>query len=527
MSEAINQRSFLLATLPPTQGQTRLAFGVIAVLFIAFSLTMPFTNTRLARVDAFIPAFQTAILFTDLITSTLLFSQYYVVRKRSLLILASGFLFTALIVIPHTLSFPGVFAPKGLLGDGPQTTAMLYYFWHMGSPLAVILYVRLKDTDIGTHKSKRSLPTVIGSSVAVVIAIVGGLTLIASRGDQALPTIFYDTVHMNHVPHLVGGLMLAFWTASAFVLLYLRRRTVLDLWLLVMCFAWLVEVTINAFLVERFNLGWYASRIADLSGSVFVLLVLLSETTALYANLAESVMRQRNARQAREIAMETLAASIAHEVRQPLGAMTTNADAATIYLSSEAPDVKKAIRLLARIVEDGHRASDVIGGVQSMFSNGRHGRVLVDANDVVRDALEAFNVDFRIQRVSVVTELGEKLPRLVADRGQLLQVFLNLMTNAIESMSSITDRPRLLRVRTDVAPQLSSVIIVVEDSGVGINRADIDRIFDPFFTTKSTGTGVGLNICHSIIEAHDGKMEAFVNRPHGMRFFVSLPVADL
>src|SRR6185436_15139508 len=103
------------------------------------------------------------------------------------------------------------------------------------------------------------------------------------------------------------------------------------------------EVTINAFLDARFNLGWYASRIADLSGTIFVLLVLLSETTALYANLAESVMRQRKARQAREIAMDAIAASIAHEVRQPIGAMSLNADAATIYLTRETPDVKKAL----------------------------------------------------------------------------------------------------------------------------------------------------------------------------------------
>src|SRR6476469_1834760 len=150
VSEASDQRSFLLATLPPSQGQTRLAFGVIAILFVAFCVTLPFTNARLARVDAFIPAFQTAILFTDLITSALLFAQYSVVRSRALLVLASGFLFTAMIVIPHTLSFPGVFAPKGILSDGPQTTAMLYYFWHIGSPLAVILYVCLKDMDVRT-----------------------------------------------------------------------------------------------------------------------------------------------------------------------------------------------------------------------------------------------------------------------------------------------------------------------------------------------------------------------------------------
>jgi len=521
-----DQRAFLLATLPPTQRQTRVAFGVIAILFVTLSVALPFANTRLPRFDAFIPAFQTAILFTDLITSALLFAQYSVVRSQALLVLACGFLFTALIVIPHTLSFPGVFAPNGLLG-GTQTTAMLYYFWHVGSPLAVICYVRLKDTEIGTGKSQRSLASVVGLSVAIVIAIVCALTLVAAKGDQAFPTIFYDSVQVNPVSHLFGGLMLAIWTAIAFGFLYVRRSTVLDLWLLVMSFAWLVEVTINAFLSARFNLGWYASRLSDLSGTVFVLIVLLSETTALYANLAQTVLRQRNARQAREIAMDAIAASVAHEVRQPLGAITTNADAATIYLSRGTPDIKKTLELLARILADGHRASEVIGGVRSMFSNRRHGRVLLDANDVLQEALETLDVDLRVHRVSVVTQLDRKLPRFVADRGQLHQVFLNLMSNAIDSMSSITDRPRLLRVRTDVAPEASSIIISVEDSGIGINRADLDRVFDPFFTTKSTGTGIGLSVCRSIIEAHGGNLKASANNPHGTRFSINLPVADL
>jgi signal transduction histidine kinase len=257
------------------------------------------------------------------------------------------------------------------------------------------------------------------------------------------------------------------------------------------------------------------------------LLVLLSETTALYANLAGAVVRQRNARQAREIAMDAMAASIAHEVRQPLGAVIANADAATIYLSRETPHVEKALGLLTRIGSDAHRANEVIGAVKSMFSNRQNGRMLLDANDIVRESLEIFENDLRVQRVSVVAELDRKLPRLIADRGQLRQVVLNLMTNAIESMSSILDRPRLLRVWTDVAPESSIVTIAVEDSGVGISRTDMDRIFDPFFTTKSTGTGIGLSVCRSIIQAHGGNLEASANRPHGMIFCVNLPVADL
>ena len=133
-----------------------------------------------------------------------------------------------------------------------------------------------------------------------------------------MPTIFLDSVQMNAVPHVVGGLMLSFLTAIALVLLWFKRRTVLDLWLLVMCTAWLVEVTINAFLTGCFNLGWYASRIYDLTGTILVLIVLLSETTTLYARLAQSMMRQRREHQSRVRTMNSVTASIAHEVNQPL-----------------------------------------------------------------------------------------------------------------------------------------------------------------------------------------------------------------
>ena len=133
------------------------------------------------------------------------------------------------------------------------------------------------------------------------------------------------------------------------------------------------------------------------------------------------------------------------------------------------------------------------------------------------------DIDLRTQRVSVSIELREGLPQLLADRGQLQQVFLNLIMNAIDAMRSVTDRVRLLRIRSDNGQESSSVLVTIEDSGTGIEKNDKDRIFEPFFTTKSTGTGVGLAICRSIVEAHGGSLRASPNNPHGTIFYVALP----
>jgi hypothetical protein len=162
LPEPSHEDQLLLATLPPSKGQIRLALGVVTLLLGALALTIPSTNIQLPRVDAFIPAFETAIVFNDLVTAALLFAQFSILRWRSLLVLANGFLFTALIVIPHALTFQGAFTPTGLLGAGLQTTAWLYYFWHAGAPLAVIGYVLLKDANNRVAKSQRSPAAVIG-----------------------------------------------------------------------------------------------------------------------------------------------------------------------------------------------------------------------------------------------------------------------------------------------------------------------------------------------------------------------------
>src|SRR5271169_2479190 len=145
-------------------------------------------------------------------------------------------------------------------------------------------------------------------------------------------------------------------------------------------------------------------------------------------------MRQRGDRQGRQIAMDAMAASTAHEINQPLAAMVTNADAAVRWLTSATPDLDEARAALGRIVDDGHRAGEVIGGIRSMFKKGAHGRLLFETNDLVREVLTMVELDLLNHRVSVITDLRNGLPQLLADRGQLQQVFLNLIMNAIEAM---------------------------------------------------------------------------------------------
>jgi signal transduction histidine kinase len=520
--KASDQELFLLAALPPSKWQIGLALGVVLALLVAFGATALFANTQLPRIDAFIPALETAIVISDLATSALLFAQFSIVHRSALLVLASGYLFTGLIVISHVLTFPGAFAPMGLLGGGPQSTAWLYHLWKVSLPMAVIVYVLLKDLDRDPSMAKRSPITAIGWSVAAVIAIVCGLTWLVTAGERLLPGIVGGSPVTRH---LVGGLDISL-IAGALALLWLRRRSVLDLWLMVVCCILLLEIAMAIMLVDtRFSLGFYASRLYALIATIVVLLVLLSETTILYAYLARSVMKQRQDREGRQIAMDVMAASIAHEINQPLGAMVANANAALRWMANAPPDLDEARAALTRIVKDGQRANQIIGGIRSMFKKDIHGRVQLGVNDLVREVATMIEVDLRTLRISISLELREGLPQLIADRGQLQQVLLNLCANAIEAMRFV-DRARLLRIRSDIIKESSYVMVTIEDSGTGIDEKNRDRIFEPFFTTKSSGTGIGLAICRSIIESHGGSLQASANHPYGTIFHVALPSRD-
>jgi signal transduction histidine kinase len=300
----------------------------------------------------------------------------------------------------------------------------------------------------------------------------------------------------------------------------------LDLWLMVMCCAWLAETLVTAFVTGRFTFGFYASRLYAFVAVFSVLLTLLSETMTLYSNLVYSALRRRSNSEGRQIAMDAMAASIAHEVNQPIGAMSFNSEAALMLLSQTPPNIDEARAALEAIVTDGTRAAMVIASLRSMFKRDAPQRVRLDVNDLLQDVLKLVDADLWSHKITVSTELHKPLPELLADRVQLQQVFLNLFMNAIEAMRPVTDRVRLLRIRSDFIQDHSGVLIIIEDTGTGIDLKDKDRIFESFFSTKSTGTGIGLAICKSIVEAHGGHLRASANHPRGAIFHVALPEGE-
>lgn len=220
--------------------------------------------------------------------------------------------------------------------------------------------------------------------------------------------------------------------------------------------------------------------------------------------------------------MGEMAASIAHEINQPLAAIVNNANASLRWLGHDPPNVERARSVLKRVVSDGARASEVIGSVRSMLEKGSQKRVQLDVNDLIREVMTFMRADLRHNGVTVRTELADDLPRISAVRIQLQQVLLNLIANAMESMAPVEDRERVLTVRSQKADGCG-IVVIVEDTGTGIDQTDFERIFEAFFSTKPEGMGMGLSICRSIVEAHGGRITASPASPCGSVFRVTLP----
>jgi C4-dicarboxylate-specific signal transduction histidine kinase len=213
---------------------------------------------------------------------------------------------------------------------------------------------------------------------------------------------------------------------------------------------------------------------------------------------------------------DAVAATIAHEIKQPLSAMITNANAGVRWLDRPAPDCDKAKASFDQIAADGLRAGAVIESIRAIFKKEDRKRTSLDVNELISEALALVRGDLQSHRILVLTEPDRQLPLVNGDRVQLRQVLLNLMTNAIDSMAD-KDEPRTLCVRSNLYDG-GGVLVSVADTGAGIGAQDADQIFNPLFTTKADGMGMGLSICRSIIEAHDGRLWVAPNTPRGAVF---------
>jgi PAS domain S-box-containing protein len=238
----------------------------------------------------------------------------------------------------------------------------------------------------------------------------------------------------------------------------------------------------------------------------------------------EEALRKANADLAhitRVLTMGEFAASIAHEVSQPLSAVVTNAEACLHWLAGSAPNIEKACEALGRVVRDGKRAGEVIAQIRALCRKSSIKRQRLDMNEAIEEVLALAQGEVRTKRVALCTDLAPRLPPVLGDRVQLQQVVLNLIMNGIEAMSSVQDRPRELVIRTQEGED-DQVVVIVQDSGTGLDPKTREQIFDAFYTTKGEGMGMGLSISRSIVQDHGGRLWATANEGPGATFQFTL-----
>src|SRR5712671_1957816 len=766
-----------LLSLSPTHRQTRWAIAVGVCQVAALALLGPFAKTQLPEINAFIPAFGGVILVTSLVTSVLLFSQFAIYRLRALVVLACGYLFSALIIIPYTLTFPGAFSPTGLLGAGLQTTASLYWFWHLLFPIALLGYGLMRDEKSDQGQAEPSSVAVIVGSVALVFTLACGLTLFATAGNNYLPVLFTDRVAFTPAARAAGASTMLL-SASAITVLWLRRRSLLDQWLMIVALAAILEMALGAIFVSgRFSLGFYAGRLFSLLTSTIVLVVLLAETARLYTTVARSqegkirrlvdaniigifmwdfdgrvleaneaflrivgyehedlvagrirwtdltppewherdsrliqehratgilqpfekeyfrkdgsrvpvligvatfeeggnqgvafvldLTERKRAEQAlrnseakfRDFAetasdwfcemgpdykftllsenafgsgaadrigtawwehaldletepekwrliRETLdahrpfrdfvyrslrgdgtpmyvkasgkpmfdanaefrgyrgtasdvtaimraqeeherlrqlesdlahmnrldmmgqqAASLSHEITQPIAAARNYARAALNFLSQQPPDLGEVKKQLGSVVGAADRSGEIIERIRDHIKKAPPRKTHFDLNQAIDEVIVLARSAITRNGVSVQTLLSEGSAPVQGDRVQLQQVVLNLILNAVEAMGSVAVGTRELLISTE-QNQSNEALVAVRDSGPGLDPENLERVFEAFYTTKSSGMGMGLSICRSIIDAHGGRLWANVNEPRGAVFQFTLPHAE-
>jgi signal transduction histidine kinase/ActR/RegA family two-component response regulator len=522
-------RRVFLATLPAGRGERRLALAVVLVSSAIFLTAAPFAKMPLAQIGAFIPIYQSALAVNDLITAVLLFGQFSFLRSRALLVLASAYLFTGLIAAAHMLTFPGLFAPTGLLGAGPQSTAWLYMFWHGGFPLLVIGYALLPDEGRETRQPRGHAHVAVVSSAAAMVAAVGGLTLVATAGQDALPAIMQG----NHYTPAMIVVVSSVWALSLLALVVLWRRrphSVLDLWLMVVMCAWLFDIALAAVLnAGRFDLGFYAGRIYGLLAASFVLAVLLIENGRLYLELdrqnrsLEDTVRERTGQllQSEKVAtMGSLLAGVAHELNNPLAVLVGQAQ----LLQRGAKD-PSLVQRAEKITVAAERCGRIVKNFLALARQRPPERGNVVLNQVVQDAVELLAYELRTDNVTVSLDLADGLPALWADGHQLHQVLVNVVANAHQAMRhSPTPRHLSINTRSDLASR--RVHLEITDSGPGIPAEIRAKIFEPFFTTKppGQGTGLGLSLCRGIVEEHGGAVAVDSEPGRGTTFTITLPV---
>ncbi len=505
--DALQSKKTVLINAPPGRSEKITSSCMIVATIVAFAVMAPAARMPLQKISAFIPAYEAALCITDLLTAILLFGQFARSGLKALLVLACAYLFNVLIIVPHALSFPGVFGPNGVIGGGAQTTAWLYCFWHGGFALLVLVYAVLANRD-GRSKRVRNTTAGIAVSGALTAAAAVGLTVLATAGHDLLTPIMNGTDYSMLVSKGVSPAICAV-SVAALVMLWQRRNTsALDLWLFVVMAAWLCDVALSAIVgSSRYDLGWYGGRSFGLLAASFLLVVLLLELNTLYGGLADALelaekrnlelanSREQLAHAQRLDAMGQLTGGVAHDFNNLLMIVTSALDA-ILRSPGNQQKVEKFSRAALEACSRGQRL------IQQLLTFARRQTtkpVTLDPNSTLA-ALENLLQRAIGARVQIVSELPSRTDPVLTDKVQFESAMLNLIVNARDAMSDggcITIRTENVAIESAEpggAVPGRYVKVSVQDNGTGMSEEVKARAFDPFFTTKEVGGGSGLGL---------------------------------
>jgi signal transduction histidine kinase len=531
-----SSRSPFLATLSPGRSQWRAALAVVLISLALFLAAAPLAKTALPPIPAFLPIYEAALVVVDMITMTLLLGQYTILRSRALLVLACAYLFGALMAVAHALSFPGLFAPDGLLGGG-QTTAWLYFLWHMGFPLFVMAYALLKGREAGRPTSRWQ--AMLELKIGVGLTLAGtALTVAAARWTPLVLPLMVD----NADGRAKAAVATITWLVGMGTLGLLWRRrphSVIDLWLMVVLCVWAADTALAAvFNHARYDVGWYAGRVYGLLASSFVLAVLLLENSMLYSRLVEANEAQR--RRAAELLrlstrleaanrdLDAFAGGLAHDLQQPI--TTIGAFAQVIQRQSGHLVGAGEGSHLQRIITAAGMAHRMIRSLLEFARLGQHKieAVPVDLNALLQEARSTVDADAAADAAPITWSVGS-LPVVRGDPSLLLLAVVNLLSNAVK-YSRGRERPHI-QVEGE-SDAMGGHRLRIRDNGIGFDMAQVSRLFHPFERLHTDGafegTGMGLANVRRIMERHGGSVEGEAAPGQGAAFTLvfSPPAAE-
>ncbi|MES2126545.1 MAG: MASE4 domain-containing protein [Pseudomonadota bacterium] len=530
---AANESVPLLPTLQADGRARTLAKAVGLASLLVFLALAPFTKTPLPALSAFIPIYESALLLNDLITAVMLFGHFLILKSRATLVLACAYLFTAVLIIPHALAFPGLFSATGWIGAGSQSTAWLYVFWHVGFPVCVIAYAILNRRP---PAPLANAPRAALLAIGAVLASAAAATFLCTVGHDLLPPILVAGTYS-----LAGHVSLSTtWLCSAAALVVLWRlstRSTLDLWLMVVLGAWLCDIGLSAVLNGgRYDLGWYAGRIFGLLAASYVLIVLLLESNKLFARLTvaheQAVQRNAELQEARRYAEQANQAksaflsSMSHELRTPLNAILGFAQ---ILASDKLPVTpEKRQEFNGHIYKAGKHLLVLINEVLDLAKI-ESGTLALSPEPVgLAELMEECRVmmaplaERHALRLEVIVAAGWHVQ---ADRTRLKQVLLNLLSNAVK----YNRRGGSVSVVCEALPD-QRLRISIRDEGEGLDAAQMEQLFQPFNRlgregSDIEGTGIGLTVTKRLMELMGGSIGASSVVGQGSVFWLDLQIA--